>query len=165
MIIDQLETRRRLRLRKSREENRRDLQITREQERKQRGLPIAGTSQKDMEINWENDFPTCGSPQSTTSTAAGNDLDLSENASSLDSLAASPGPSFATMLTMARSPTGGNDFIRQNKWVALPSQQPEPSTLDSDPDLDPNYVPAPSYTQSFRDAISQAMEKSCQSNG
>lgn len=67
---------------------------------------------------------------------------------------------------MARSPSQGTDFIRQNKWAALPSQQQTDSiNVEQDPDYDPNYVPAPSYTQSFRDAISQAMEKSCQSNG
>ncbi|XP_026471800.1 RING finger protein 10-like isoform X2 [Ctenocephalides felis] len=159
---NQLETRRRLRLRKCREENRRDMQITIEQERKQRGLPIAGSSQTNREINWESDFPTYGSPQSV-----GNESDsLDHQASGVDNLGTSPGPSFATMLTMARSPSQGTDFIRQNKWAALPSQQQTDSiNVEQDPDYDPNYVPAPSYTQSFRDAISQAMEKSCQSNG
>lgn len=70
------------------------MQITIEQERKQRGLPIAGSSQTNREINWESDFPTYGSPQSV-----GNESDsLDHQASGVDNLGTSPGPSFATVV-------------------------------------------------------------------
>ncbi|GLV32458.1 uncharacterized protein CBL_00832 [Carabus blaptoides fortunei] len=173
---DQIETRRKRRQRRAKDEKRREKRINDEENRRMGRLP-----EVNMHIESLHQFPEFGGEDppvgAGSSTDAQSFIPLIDRSSS-PSLAGSvsmeehyAGPSFAKMLTTGKS--------KPTSWPGLrsPSQTEQPARLinvtgsqsktpqvrnnnqsDSEPDPD-EYVPAPAYSQSFSDAIALALEK------
>ncbi|XP_012274965.1 RING finger protein 10 [Orussus abietinus] len=177
---DQLETRQRRRQRREREERKREKKI-REEENKQMGkypsprvyiesdqhFPQWQPEQQSAEINIPSpsesvaNSSVASSPSLSAFEEAEPALGLSQNCavSSSNDL----GPSFAQML---RNPGNASSGSTRPSARNMKSLQPshmrienEPTTGNEDNEAE-EYVAAPSYRQSFNDALTQALEQS-----
>lgn len=185
---DQIDTRRRKRQKRAREEMRREKKINEEENRRWGRHPTPH-----IRIASHHHFPICGSESSPPSTSIPKSPSVSSLAStstqsplnlSMENLNLDPphqeieqfpaighelsstdscGPSFAQMLREGKvSHSVGKAWGRPSPSPLLqtsPSVSRLRATSDSEPEPE-GYVPAPTFSQSFSDAIAVAMAKS-----
>ncbi|XP_068082397.1 E3 ubiquitin-protein ligase RNF10 [Anabrus simplex] len=175
---DQLEMRKRRRLRRARDERRREKRINDEERRRMGQYPLPSLCLKS-----HMQFPLCGSegdcvgiPSPNAAESSSREQDLSTSMSELnleDSRANfaedelgdnASGPSFAQMLREGKS--RGSGVVAAEDGRTTQSKTPlnvHPSRCSSDGEQDiEGYVPAPDYQQFLSEAITKAMQKAAE---
>jgi len=182
---DQIETRRKRRQRRARDEKRREKRIA-EEENKKMGKYAAANIRLESHYQFPEfqsevlkPGPSLGddvaqaSPHSERSLSPSSAISSQAGSSSLPgSLNAEneySGVSFAKMLSTNKTPPSSAWPVRKSCPVASTSQISATGTArnskanDSDTEID-GYVPVPAFNQSFGDAIALALEKAALSN-
>ncbi|KAJ9579207.1 hypothetical protein L9F63_024688 [Diploptera punctata] len=170
---DQLEVRRRRRQRRAREEKLREKKINEEENRRWGRYPAA-----EIRIESHQHFPQCGSEvvepiinhQSVESSLAGSpsrssplparDENLVLDVPEVQPVGSpdSSGISFAQMLREGKSKSSDWPRVTKKNPPVKPSEVRHHSDSEPEPE---GYVPAPTFSQSFSDAIALALEKCC----
>lgn len=174
---DQMDVRRRKRQRRARDEKRREKKIMEEENRRWGRYPTPH-----IRIESHHHFPQCGiecedstvaslsvspvessvasSPTLCDSisplSAAAENLSISEECTLPEhSSSEPPGMSFAQMLREGKS-RGCGEWSNGAQMNSKPADRPHNSDSEPEPE---GYVPAPTFSQSFSDAIAVALEK------